>query len=713
MPHTIMLVPTGSGVGLTTAALGLLHALDSQGIRVGFYQPVAQARLDTKFTSPAAIYFAKHVQIQPASPITQAEVEHLLGTDKQNELLEKIIANYEQYAQHADVILVQGLFTSPQHPYAAWLNQEIVKALGAEVIFITAPGNRTPQQLAEQLHIIAHSYDGLSNRKLLGCIVNKINAPVDEQGHSRLDLVEELTRPTPSIPYSLLQETYRSLEVGHFKLVGCIPWHTELIAPRVKDIADFLQASLLATGEMNERRVARMTLCARSAANVIPALKPNTLIITAGDRIDVILAAFMAATAGIKIAGLLLTGNYPLPDTIIELGKKAIATGLPILSVPSDSLRTVIRLQNLSLEVPADDVERLEHIAEFVAQYIATDWIKSFLRTTYERHLSPAAFRYRLLEKARKANKTIVLPEGEEPRIIQAAMRCKERGIANCILLGNPETVAQIAKNHGIHLASDLLILPPEQISDKYIEPMVQLRQHKGMTPLIAQAQLKDPIVVGTMMVACGEADGLVAGACTTTANTIRPALQLIKTKPHVKLVSSLFFMCLPNQVLVYADCAINPDPSAEELADIAIQSADSALTFGITPRIAMISYSTGYSGQGVDVEKVRKATQLVKGQRPDLLIDGPLQYDAAFSEEVAKKKAPDSPVAGKATVFIFPDLNTGNTTYKAVQRSANVICIGPMLQGLRKPVNDLSRGATIEDILYTIAITAVQAANT
>ncbi|WP_068750015.1 phosphate acetyltransferase, partial [Oleiphilus sp. HI0123] len=262
----------------------------------------------------------------------------------------------------------------------------------------------------------------------------------------------------------------------------------------------------------------------------------------------------------------------------------------------------------------------------------------------------------------------------------------------------------------GVTLSSDIQIVDPDEARERYVIPMTEIRKHKGVSHQMARAMLEDNVVLATMMVALDEVDGLVSGAVHTTANTVRPALQLIKTNDCAKVVSSVFFMCLPDQVLVYGDCAINPDPNAEQLADIAIQSADSAKAFGIDPKVAMISYSTGVSGTGADVDKVREATEIAKNLRPDLVIDGPLQYDAAAIESVAKKKAPNSPVAGQATVFIFPDLNTGNTTYKAVQRSANVISIGPMLQGLRKPVNDLSRGALIEDIVFTIALTAVQA---
>ena len=361
--------------------------------------------------------------------------------------------------------------------------------------------------------------------------------------------------------------------------------------------------------------------------------------------------------------------------------------------------------------VPADvQVAQAQEAAKAVAAQLNADVLGSELAKPVATHLAPAAFRYQMMARARVANKRIVLPEGNEPRTIAAAAICENKGIARCVLLAKKAEVEAVAQAKGIALPESLEIIDPDSIRERYIAPMVELRKSKGLTPEQAAEQLQDTVVLGTMMLATGDVDGLVSGAVHTTANTIRPALQLIKTAPGASLVSSVFFMLMPDQVLVYGDCAVNPNPTAEQLADIAIQSADSAKAFGIEPKVAMISYSTGSSGSGPDVETVTAATKLAQQKRPDLHIDGPLQYDAASVPSVGKQKAPDSKVAGQATVFVFPDLNTGNTTYKAVQRSAHVLSVGPMLQGLNKPVNDLSRGALIEDIVYTIALTAIQA---
>ena len=394
----------------------------------------------------------------------------------------------------------------------------------------------------------------------------------------------------------------------------------------------------------------------------------------------------------------------------MELAESALGKGLPILRAAGDSFTTALRISQMPIAVPGDDTARMNTVLNTVAEHLDNETLASAFRAPATTKLSPPAFRYQLIQKARAAQKRIVLPEGEEPRTVRAAVICTEKNIARCVLLGKRENIEKVAASQGITLPEGLEIMDPDVVRERYVAPMVELRKSKGLTPQQAQAQLEDTVVIGTMMLAIDEVDGLVSGAVHTTANTVRPALQLIKTAPGSSIVSSVFFMLMPDQVLAYADCAINPNPTAEELAQIAKQSSDSAAAFGITPKVAMISYSTGTSGAGEDVEKVRKATELAREQFPELVLDGPMQYDAASVADVGRQKAPNSPVAGQATVFVFPDLNTGNTTYKAVQRSANVLSVGPMLQGLRKPVNDLSRGALVDDIVFTIALTAIQA---
>lgn len=361
--------------------------------------------------------------------------------------------------------------------------------------------------------------------------------------------------------------------------------------------------------------------------------------------------------------------------------------------------------------IPCQSNSDDDSIVACAAESLDVSLLNKYMQTDYTPRLSPAAFSYQVVKSAIAANKRIVLPEGDEPRTLRAANICAERGLAQCVLLAAESAVEKTCREEGITLNDKIKIMDPDKFREHYVARLVELRQHKGMTEDQAREQLGDNVMLGTMMLERGEVDGLVSGAVHTTANTIRPPLQIIKTKAGSNIVSSVFFMCLPDQVLVYGDCAVNPNPSAEELAQIAIQSADSAKAFGIEPRVAMLSYSTIDSGVGPDVDLVVAATAKVRELRPDIAVDGPLQYDAATVASVARKKAPNSPVAGRANVFIFPDLNTGNNCYKAVQRSANVLAIGPMLQGMRKPVNDLSRGALVNDIVYTIVLTAVQAA--
>jgi phosphate acetyltransferase len=462
-------------------------------------------------------------------------------------------------------------------------------------------------------------------------------------------------------------------------------------------------------GEIQTRRAKKISLLARTVPNMLHTFQAGSILVTPIDRSDVMMAVALTALKT-PIAGLVLTGDFKMDEPVWNLCKPGFESGLPVLSVESNSWEAATDLNRMDPEVPEDDLERVQLGMDHVALYIDADWIASRSAIPVETRMSPAAFCYRITERARAAAKRIILPEGDEPRTIRAAALCAQRNIARCVMLGNPEEINRVAEGLEIELPDNLEILDPTLLRANYVSPLVEMRKHKGLTPEDAADLLSDNVWLGTVMLALGEVDGLVSGAVHSTANTIRPALQIIKTKPGAKVVSSIFFMCLPDQVLVYGDCAVNPDPDAETLADIAIQSADSAERFGIPPRVAMISYSTGESGSGADVDKVREATRIAKGKRPELSLDGPLQYDAATMADVAATKAPDSPVAGRATVFVFPDLNTGNTTYKAVQRSANVISIGPMLQGLRRPVNDLSRGALVEDIVYTIAITAIQA---
>lgn len=683
MTRTLFVAPAGRSVGLTTAALGLVRALDRQGVRVAFAKPISTRAADR---SIALVKLGS--ALQPPQPLARKRVEDLLSSGDEQTLLEEVVAVCNQAAEGADVLVVEGMVPEGGGAYSMRVNTLMLRALDAELVLVGAPIDQTPTELADALSIAARGFGELGEARQVSCILNRVPADDDERLASWAAAVtaEKLTP------------------------VALVPARDDLSALRVKDLAEAIQARVLHPGDMHQRRYRDVRLCAMTVPNSVKVFAPDRLLITPGDRDDIILAVALAVMGGMRIAGLVLTGGVAPNERVMQLCAPAFALGLPVLEVDEGSFQTATRVGNVDRQIPIDDKERVELAMNVVADRIDPAWLRSVVASRRAQRLSPPAFRQRLVEEARLANRRIVLPEGTEPRTIAAAAIAQERGIARCVLLGAPDAVTEQALKLGVKLPTSLEIVDPASVAGRYLDPLVERRQARGMTRERAEEELQDAIMVGTMMLSLGEADGLVSGAVHTTAHTIRPALQLIKTVPGCELVSSVFFMCLPEQVLVFGDCAVIPNPTAEQLAEIAIQSADTAAAFGIQPRVAMLSYSTGSSGGGQDVEKVLRATQLAKGRRPELIIDGPLQYDAAVMPDVARAKAPNSTVAGRATVIIFPDLNTGNVTYKAVQRSAGVVAMGPLLQGLNRPVNDLSRGCLIEDIVFTIALTAIQA---
>jgi phosphate acetyltransferase len=694
MPHTLYLAPSGTKVGLTSLALGLVRALDNRGVRVAFCKPIGQTAAHATGPERSTHFIRATTALRPALPIPFEEAERLISSERTDELMERVMRDFHKSAVDADVVVVEGLAHSSDMPLGVALNVQLVKTLSAQVILAGSLAGLSMEEFDDRLEVTGSQYGGLDSGTIIGCIINRVPNP-------------------QKLPLSDLRDALavrsRVLERGGFHLIGAIPQNHDLTACRTIDFTRHLGAEVLHEGEIQTRRANKISLLARTVPNMLHTFQAGSILVTPIDRSDVIMAIALSALK-VPIAGLVLTGESDLDERVWNLCRPGLETGLPVMRVRTSSWETATRLNQMDQEVPADDLERVQLGMDHVALYIDADWIASRAAIPVETRMSPAAFCFRVTERARAAERRIILPEGDEPRTIRAAALCAQRNIARCVLLGSTEEIQRVAKSLEVELPSNLEILDPSALRANYVRPLVEMRKHKGLTPEEADELLKDNVWLGTVMLARDEVDGLVSGAVHSTANTIRPALQIIKTKQGAKVVSSIFFMCLPDQVLVYGDCAVNPDPDAETLADIAIQSADSAERFGIPARVAMISYSTGESGSGADVDKVREATRIAKAKRPDLLIDGPLQYDAAAMVDVAATKAPDSPVAGRATVFIFPDLNTGNTTYKAVQRSANVISIGPMLQGLRRPVNDLSRGALVEDIVYTIALTAIQA---
>ncbi|MGO9784998.1 MAG: phosphate acetyltransferase [Streptosporangiaceae bacterium] len=693
MARCLLVVPSADDVGLARTCLALLVALDRRGANVAFVKPVAQPRHDGGPDRSAA-RVAAITALRSPDPLTTAELERQLGEGGLDVVLEKIVGAWKPVYARSDVVVVEGLRSGPSRLYASSLNQALARALDADVLLVggwpagaAADGlNATVASLSEQLAITAGGYASGEHARVLGCVVHGL---------------------PPGDP-ALAAQLAAVLATSGLRLIAGVPYRRELTWLRVLDLVRELAPQVLAEGDLS-RRVKDVAVFAQGIPNGLRFLDDGRLVVVPGDRHDAIMAACLAALNGTRLAALLLSAGTAPDPQVWKLTRAAATTGLPILVVGHDTYQTATRVRDLDPGLPVDDRERIAAVTDTIADALDPSWLESLLSPSRPRRLSPAAFRHQLVEMARVANARVVLPEGAEPRTVQAAVACAERGIACSVLLGHPDVVTGLTRSLGLKLPDGITVIDPATIAERFVAPLAQLRRHRGWTEEVAREHLTDPITVGTMMLRQGEVDGLVSGAVHTTANTVRPALQILGTKAGARLVSSVFFMCLPDEVVIYGDCAINPQPGAEDLADIAIQSAASAQALGIEPRVAMISFSTGASGTGSDVAKVAQATGIVREREPGLAVDGPLQYDAAAIASVGQAKRPGSPVAGRANVFIFPNLDTGNTTYKAVQRSAQVVSIGPMLQGLAKPVNDLSRGALVEDIIYTVTLTAIQ----
>jgi phosphate acetyltransferase len=697
MGRTLLVVPTGPAAGLTSTCLGLLRALDRHGVSAGYVKPLAQPHPQGRPDESAQIVRAL-TGVDPPDPLPAQVVEERLGSGHLDDVLEQVVARCEPVQAAHDVVIVEGLKPGPTQIYSGRVNGALATAVDAAVVLVgawpSAGGEPVEdlddaglERLVDSLAIPGGAYDARARARVAGCVVTRIPSG-DPGGVHRLE---------------------RALATHDLRLLGAVPYDRAFTEPRVRDLVADLHPRVLAEGEQG-RRIREVSVFAQAVPGGLHVLAEGRLVVVPGDRHEVVLAACLAALNGTRLAALLLTAGVRPDPQVWELARAATATGLPVLLTDTSTYETAMQVHDLEVDLSADDLERAEQVMVSSADALDGAWLADLLTRPEDRRLSPAAFRYRLTELARAADARVVLPEGTEPRTLRAAVVCAERGIARPVLLAAPRAVEEAVRGLGLVLPDAVEVVDPAAVAERYVAPLVERRRSKGWTDEVAREHLGDPIMLGTVMLALDEVDGLVAGAEHTTADTVRPALQVLGTAPGARLVSSVFFMCLPDEVLVYGDCAINPQPTAAELADIAVQSAASARAFGVEPRVAMISFSTGVSGAGVDVQKVAEATALVRERAPGLAVDGPLQYDAATTLSVARSKRPGSEVAGRANVFVFPDLDTGNTTYKAVQRSADVVSIGPMLQGLAKPVNDLSRGASVDDIVGTIALTAVQA---
>jgi len=689
----VFIASTEMRSGKSLFTLGLMKALAGIVPRVGYMKPIGQP--DAAGTDPDARLvreiFGLAEEPGDLNPATMADAQ----ADK-DRLFEKIFDAYRRLAAGKDIVVIEGTdYTSAIAALEFDINAELAHNLAAPVLVVANGANKSLAQVVDNLAEVTESFRQ-ANCRLLGAIVNRY------------------TFADPAEDAAGLKQ---ALEARGITLFGVVPPDPLLASPRLREVARKLHARILYQGDALSKVVRDVKVLAMMPENALGYIKdqPGCLLVTPGDRVDNILAAMVAQRSPNypQFSGLVLTGGLVPGANFRRLFKGQSDIGLTILSVKEDTYAATIRISELSGELSADDEEKIELVENLVARHTDIPRIYRQLGEVVTNTVTPRMFLYRIMQKARSVRKRITLPEGTEPRIVLAAAEVLDRDLCDITLLGPREKILEIARSSGVDIARAQIIDPQQgdrKVLEDYAEALYELRKHKSVTREMARDLMLDPVHYATMMVQQGDADGFVSGSTHSTADTLGPVLRVIKTKEGVSLASSIFFMCMPDRVLVYGDCALVENPTAEQMADIAITSAETARAFGIDPVVALLSYSTGQSGKGKDVDKVREAARLARERRPDLPIEGPIQYDAAVSAEVARIKMKDSAVAGKATVYIFPDLDAGNTAYKAVQRSANIPAIGPVMQGLRKPANDLSRGATVADIVYTIAITAIQA---
>lgn len=695
MARSLYLVPLERHAGTSLLSLGILDYVLRKTRRVAIFRPVIRDEAITRPDKTIDLllgHFRLDQVYGEAYALTASATDALLAHNRYDEILNRIIAAYQRLAGRYDFVYCMGSdghHDAPQFEFN--LNVEIARSLDSPVILLTSGQGRSDEELAG---ILRQAHDAFRARgcPVVALVVNKVEP-------ERLD--------------TLRASLARDLSLPPDQLV-VLPTDVVLGSPTVREVVEQLNAEVLYGGEQCDRQARRVMIVAMQMEHYLERLSDHALLVTPGDRGDVLLSAVLAHHSANypSLAGIVLTAGQRPSAALMRL-LDGVGEIPPVIAVTSDTYETATELFRVKSYITTDTPVKIEAGLQLCARYIDGAALEQRYGTIEPRGVSPRLFLFNLTRQARANRRRIVLPEGNEERILRASDILVREGIADLILLGNPQEIRAMVSRLGIDLDLDQVeIIDPATSPrfDAYADELYHLRRHRGMTRDLARDLMLDVSYYGTMMVHIGDADGMVSGAAHTTAHTIRPALQIIKTRPGISIVSSVFFMCLEDRVLVYGDCAINPRPTAEQLADIAIASADTAKLFGIEPRVAMLSYSTGESGEGEEVERVRKATQLARARRPDLLLEGPLQYDAAVDETVARTKMPASRVAGRATVLIFPDLNTGNNTYKAVQRETGSIAVGPVLQGLNKPVNDLSRGCSVEDIVNTVAITAIQA---
>ena len=698
MAHNLYLTATEARSGKSAISLGVMEMLLRRIERVGFFRPIINAGGSRNGTDNdiklISSYFDLGIPYEKMYGYTAVEASDLFSAGKEEEIVEGIMRKYDELEETCDFILCEGTdFASSTAAFELDINAEISKNLGSPVLLVANAQQKTVDRTMRSIEL---ALDSLNDK---GCytiatIVNR----VDPKDGKRI--IKNLKKK----------------DLVSNQLLYAIPEDESLGKPTVGEIASIIGAEVLYGHEQLNRHVHNFTVAAMQLQNFLTRIEQGSLIITPGDRADIIVAslATVASSSMESISGILLTGGLK-PEKAVWNLIKGFPKMVPILSVKQNTFPTATIVEKIHATISPEDDRKITRALAVFEKNVDVKELGEKIITTRTSIVTPKMFEYELIQRAKGNKQHVVLPEGEEERILRAAEILLRREVVDITLLGEEPLIRERIGKMGLRVNSVNIVDPVKSKTfDDYVQTYYALRKHKGITMDNARDIISDVGFFGTMMVYKGHADGLVSGAVHSTAATVRPAFEFIKTKPGFSIVSSVFFMCLADRVLVYGDCAVNPNPNAKQLAEIALSSAQTAKTFGINPIVAMLSYSTGESGRGEDVDRVREATRIArdvaKVSFPGLKIEGPIQYDAAVDPGVAKTKMPESEVAGRATVFIFPDLNTGNNTYKAVQRSAGAVAIGPVLQGLRYPVNDLSRGCTITDIVNTVAITAIQA---
>ncbi len=695
MTKAIYLVTTESHCGKSLISLGIIDRVLRKTQRVGVFRPVInhpEPGMRDKNIDLLLSHFRLDLPYEATFALTAREASELQAHRGYDEFLNRILQSYTALQQRCDFILCIGSdYTSESTAFEFDLNVEVARSLDTPVLIIGKGANRDFSEIIGPIYMAMDAFK-TKGCPLLGTIVNRVE---------------------PQRVEALRAALHQELDASD-QLLAAIPEHRILASPTMREIAQQLHAEILYGHSQLDRQAYRTMVVAMHLENYLDRLGDNVLVVTPGDRGDVILSALQAHQSRNypSLAGVVLTTDQR-PGPAVRRLLDGLPEVLPILAVNSETYETATSLHEIYSFITTDNPLKIGTGLQLFEQYVDVDDLLERFGRVEPRGISPRMFLYNLTQKARVKRRRIVLPESTDERILRAVATLSEQEIVDVILLGEEADIQAVVTKMSLQLDFNrITIVDPVQSPhfEDYAETLFQLRRSRGMERELAVDLMQEVSYFGTMMVYKGHADGMVSGATHTTAHTIRPALQFVKTRPGISIVSSVFFMCLEDRVLVYGDCAVNPKPSAEELAQIGLASAETSQLFGIEPRVAMLSYSSGSSGSGEEVERVRAATALLRERWPDLPIEGPIQYDAAVDPAVGQSKLPGSPVAGHATVLIFPDLNTGNNTYKAVQRETGAIAVGPVLQGLNKPVNDLSRGCTVDDIINTVAITAIQA---